>query len=95
MRRALMETDLAQPAVGAACVAMLGLLRKLGCQADVLAGHSYGEAGGGSCRAGALSLPAAQRSCRKLEVASCEMRGRASPVRWPPSWPDGTTSKTS
>ena len=41
--RALLETDIAQPAVGAACVAMLGLLRKLGCEADVLAGHSYGE----------------------------------------------------
>ena len=38
-----METDVAQPAVGAACVAMLGLLRKLGCEPDVLGGHSYGE----------------------------------------------------
>ena len=42
-RRALMETDVAQPAVGAACVAMLGLLRKLGCEPDMLGGHSYGE----------------------------------------------------
>ena len=42
-RRALTETDVAQPAVGAACVAMLGLLHKLGCEPDVLGGHSYGE----------------------------------------------------
>jgi acyl transferase domain-containing protein len=42
-RRALMETDVAQPAVGAACVAMLGLLRNLGCEPDVVGGHSYGE----------------------------------------------------
>ena len=42
-RQALMETDVAQPAVGAACVAMLRLLRKLGCKPDVLGGHSYGE----------------------------------------------------
>ena len=42
-RRALMETDVAQPAVGAACLAMLRLLRKLGCEPDVLGGHSYGE----------------------------------------------------
>ncbi len=42
-QRALMETDVAQPAVGAACVAMLGLMRKLGCEPDMLGGHSYGE----------------------------------------------------
>jgi acyl transferase domain-containing protein/NAD(P)H-dependent flavin oxidoreductase YrpB (nitropropane dioxygenase family) len=42
-RQALMETDVAQPAVGAACVGMLRLLRQLGCDADVLGGHSYGE----------------------------------------------------
>ena len=41
--QALMETDVAQPAVGAACVAMLSLLRKLGCEPDALGGHSYGE----------------------------------------------------
>jgi len=42
-RLALMETDIAQPAVGAACVAMLRLLGQLGCEPDVLGGHSYGE----------------------------------------------------
>jgi acyl transferase domain-containing protein/NAD(P)H-dependent flavin oxidoreductase YrpB (nitropropane dioxygenase family) len=41
--RELMQTDAAQPAVGAACVAMLRLLRQLGCEPDLLAGHSYGE----------------------------------------------------
>jgi acyl transferase domain-containing protein/NAD(P)H-dependent flavin oxidoreductase YrpB (nitropropane dioxygenase family)/NAD(P)-dependent dehydrogenase (short-subunit alcohol dehydrogenase family) len=42
-RRALMQTDLAQPALGAA---ELGLFRLLGCfgvKPDMLAGHSYGE----------------------------------------------------
>ena len=56
-RLALMETDVAQPAVGAACVAMLGLLRKLGCEPDVVAGHSYGELVALHA-AGALSMPA-------------------------------------
>ena len=56
-RRALMETDVAQPAVGAACVAMLGLLRKLGCEPDVVAGHSYGELVALHA-AGVLSAPA-------------------------------------
>jgi acyl transferase domain-containing protein/NAD(P)H-dependent flavin oxidoreductase YrpB (nitropropane dioxygenase family) len=41
--RDLMQTDVAQPAVGAACVAMLRLLSDLGCEPDVVAGHSYGE----------------------------------------------------
>jgi acyl transferase domain-containing protein/NAD(P)H-dependent flavin oxidoreductase YrpB (nitropropane dioxygenase family)/acyl carrier protein len=42
-RLALMQTDVAQPAVGAACVGMLRLLRNLGCEPDLVAGHSYGE----------------------------------------------------
>ena len=42
-RRALMETDVAQPAVGAACVAMLRLMRRLGCEPDMVGGHSFGE----------------------------------------------------
>jgi acyl transferase domain-containing protein/NAD(P)H-dependent flavin oxidoreductase YrpB (nitropropane dioxygenase family)/NAD(P)-dependent dehydrogenase (short-subunit alcohol dehydrogenase family) len=42
-RQALMQTDVAQPAVGAACVGMLRLLRNLGCEPDLVAGHSYGE----------------------------------------------------
>jgi acyl transferase domain-containing protein/NAD(P)H-dependent flavin oxidoreductase YrpB (nitropropane dioxygenase family) len=42
-RRRLMETDVAQPAVGAACLAMLRLLRGLGCEPALLGGHSFGE----------------------------------------------------
>ena len=36
-------TDIAQPAIGAACVGMLRLLRSLGLEPDIVAGHSYGE----------------------------------------------------
>ncbi len=42
-RRLLMETDVAQPALGAACLAMLRLLRGLGCEPSFLGGHSFGE----------------------------------------------------
>ncbi len=42
-RRHLMETEVAQPAVGAACLAMLRLLGSMGCEPAFLAGHSYGE----------------------------------------------------
>ncbi len=38
-----MQTEVAQPAVGAACVGMLRLLERLGCRPDVVGGHSYGE----------------------------------------------------
>ncbi|MGH8212116.1 MAG: ACP S-malonyltransferase, partial [Rhodanobacteraceae bacterium] len=40
---ALTSTDIAQPALGAVEVALLRLMRDLGLQADMLAGHSYGE----------------------------------------------------
>jgi acyl transferase domain-containing protein/NAD(P)H-dependent flavin oxidoreductase YrpB (nitropropane dioxygenase family) len=43
LRSQLMATDVAQPAVGAACVGMLRLLVSLGIEPDYLAGHSYGE----------------------------------------------------
>ncbi|MGO9917297.1 MAG: beta-ketoacyl synthase N-terminal-like domain-containing protein, partial [Isosphaeraceae bacterium] len=42
-RVALMETDVAQPAVGAACVGLLRLLQAMGLEPSVMAGHSYGE----------------------------------------------------
>ncbi len=42
-RRALLSTDVAQPAVGAACVGMLRLLGALGLEPDMVGGHSYGE----------------------------------------------------
>lgn len=39
----LARTDIAQPAIGTASLGMLRLLRNLGVDADLLAGHSYGE----------------------------------------------------
>ncbi len=42
-RQALMATDVAQPAVGAASVGLIALLARLGIRPDVVAGHSYGE----------------------------------------------------
>jgi malonyl CoA-acyl carrier protein transacylase len=42
-RFALMATDAAQPAVGAASVGMLDLLRSLGIAPSAVAGHSFGE----------------------------------------------------
>jgi len=41
--RALTSTDIAQPALGAVEVALLRLMRGLGLEGDMLAGHSYGE----------------------------------------------------
>ena len=42
-RLALKATDVAQPAIAAASVGMLRLLARLGVEADVVAGHSFGE----------------------------------------------------
>ncbi|MCH8108781.1 MAG: SDR family NAD(P)-dependent oxidoreductase, partial [Chloroflexi bacterium] len=42
-QNALTETDVAQPALGAADMAMLHLLRRLGIDAEFMAGQSYGE----------------------------------------------------
>src|SRR5262249_38706882 len=39
----LTETQVAQPAIGAADVAVHGLLEKFDVRADMVAGHSYGE----------------------------------------------------
>ncbi|MFM7149038.1 MAG: type I polyketide synthase, partial [Gemmataceae bacterium] len=39
----LTRSDVAQPAIGACSVALWKLLSKLGIEADMLAGHSYGE----------------------------------------------------
>ena len=41
--RRLTETDVAQPAMGAACIAMLRLFRSFGCEPSSLGGHSFGE----------------------------------------------------
>ncbi len=42
-QRELTETNVAQPALGAAGVAILRLLRRLGVEPEMAAGHSYGE----------------------------------------------------
>ncbi len=43
LERALTDTSVAQPSLGAVETAMLRLLRKYGVDADMSAGHSYGE----------------------------------------------------
>jgi acyl transferase domain-containing protein/NAD(P)H-dependent flavin oxidoreductase YrpB (nitropropane dioxygenase family)/NAD(P)-dependent dehydrogenase (short-subunit alcohol dehydrogenase family) len=53
-RSALMRTDVAQPAVGAADLAMFRLLTRLGLEPDFMAGHSYGEYVA-LCAAGAIA----------------------------------------
>ncbi|HXG13412.1 MAG TPA: SDR family NAD(P)-dependent oxidoreductase [Gemmataceae bacterium] len=53
-RRALTRTDVAQPALGAASLAMFRLLTNLGIEPDFLAGHSYGDYVA-LCAAGALT----------------------------------------
>jgi acyl transferase domain-containing protein len=50
----LTDTQIAQPAVGAADIAMLKLLSCFGVKADMVAGHSYGEYAA-LCAAGAIS----------------------------------------
>ena len=42
-RQRLTSTDIAQPALGAVEVGLLGLMQSFGLQADMVAGHSYGE----------------------------------------------------
>jgi acyl transferase domain-containing protein/NAD(P)-dependent dehydrogenase (short-subunit alcohol dehydrogenase family)/NAD(P)H-dependent flavin oxidoreductase YrpB (nitropropane dioxygenase family)/acyl carrier protein len=42
-RQALTQTQVAQPALGAASLGLLHLLENLGVRADMAAGHSYGE----------------------------------------------------
>ncbi len=42
-QQALTQTNLAQPALGAAGMALFHLLQELGVQPDLVAGHSYGE----------------------------------------------------
>jgi acyl transferase domain-containing protein len=50
----LTETEWAQPALGAASLALLEILRALGLRPDAVAGHSFGEVTA-LCAAGALS----------------------------------------
>ncbi len=54
-RQELSRTDVAQPALGAAGIALFRLLAALGIEPDLLAGHSYGDCAA-LCAAGALSF---------------------------------------
>ena len=52
-QEALTRTNVAQPALGAAAIALFGLLRSLGVWPEMVAGHSYGEYAA-LCAAGAI-----------------------------------------
>lgn len=67
-RQALIRTDVAQPALGAADMALFRLLQGLGVQPDLVAGHSYGEYPA-TCAAGVIAL-------ETLAILS-EARGRS------------------
>jgi len=77
-REALMETDVAQPAVGAACVGLLRLLKATGLEPSVMAGHSYGELvalyAAGSLDAPALAVLSQARG-RLMREASGDVSG--------------------
>lgn len=67
-RQMLSRTEITQPAMGAACMAMLALLQSMGLRADVVAGHSYGEyvalaAAGVFSKESLYSLSAARGKC--------------------------------
>jgi acyl transferase domain-containing protein/NAD(P)H-dependent flavin oxidoreductase YrpB (nitropropane dioxygenase family)/NAD(P)-dependent dehydrogenase (short-subunit alcohol dehydrogenase family) len=80
-RTALMRSDVAQPAVGAACEGLLQLLGNLGLNADLLAGHSYGELvalrAAGSFSLAALATLSEARGRFLLEAAGSEPGGMA------------------
>lgn len=77
-RTALARTDVAQPAIGAASLGMLNLLRALGVSPDVLGGHSYGEYVA-LCAAGALGEEAliqlSHSRGRAINAAAADSRG--------------------
>jgi len=78
MKLALMRTEVAQPAVGAADLGMFHLLQRLRLEPDFLAGHSYGEYVA-LCAAGALAehdLPCLSHERGKIIVeASSQTSG--------------------
>jgi acyl transferase domain-containing protein/NAD(P)-dependent dehydrogenase (short-subunit alcohol dehydrogenase family) len=73
---ALRSTDAAQPALGAASVGVFRLLASLGIEADVLAGHSFGELvalhAAGSLSSDALATLAHERGRLMLEALGDE-----------------------
>uniref|UniRef100_Q02DB0 Beta-ketoacyl synthase n=1 Tax=Solibacter usitatus (strain Ellin6076) TaxID=234267 RepID=Q02DB0_SOLUE len=66
-QKALTQTNIAQPALGAVSLAMLGLLQELGLQPHMVAGHSYGEY---------VALAAAGVFSAETLIALSEARGR-------------------
>ncbi len=85
-RRALMRTDVAQPAVGAACVGMLRLLAAPG------TGARHGRRpqlrrAGGAARRGRAGRRRPGRAVGGAGPAHDRGRARARPARWRPSWP--------
>jgi acyl transferase domain-containing protein/NAD(P)H-dependent flavin oxidoreductase YrpB (nitropropane dioxygenase family) len=87
-RRRLMETDVAQPAVGAACVAMLRLWDSLGCERSFLGGHSFGELvalhAAGVYDARALAELSSERG-RLMKVTSAGSSGAMAALRAGPA----------
>jgi acyl transferase domain-containing protein len=76
-QEALTDTHVAQPALGAANMALLSLLRSLGVHADIVGGHSYGEYAA-LCAAGAfdeeaLALVSEERGRAIVEAASDDL----------------------
>jgi acyl transferase domain-containing protein/NAD(P)H-dependent flavin oxidoreductase YrpB (nitropropane dioxygenase family)/NAD(P)-dependent dehydrogenase (short-subunit alcohol dehydrogenase family) len=74
-QKAVTQTQIAQPAIGAASVAMAHLLASLGITADAAAGHSYGEYvalhhGGAYDEATLIALSAARGRCMVEEIAA-------------------------
>nr|MBX2803673.1 acyltransferase domain-containing protein [Myxococcales bacterium] len=63
-RAALTATEWAQPAIGAASLALLGVMEQLGVRPDVVGGHSYGEVTA-LCAAGALTPADCLRVARR------------------------------
>ena len=84
---ALRATDVAQPALAAACVGMLKLMEGLGIEADILAGHSFGELVGlhaaGALDATGLYVLAAERG-RLMAEAGREHPGAMAAITAPP-----------
>jgi malonyl CoA-acyl carrier protein transacylase/NAD(P)-dependent dehydrogenase (short-subunit alcohol dehydrogenase family)/acyl carrier protein len=66
-QKALTQTNVAQPALGAVDLAMFGLLREFGLVPDMVAGHSYGEY---------VALASAGVFSTETLIAVSEARGR-------------------
>ncbi len=72
----LTETHWAQPALGAASLAQLALLRRLGLEPDCVAGHSFGEVTA-LAAAGVLDAASALRVARRRGELMTEAAARA------------------